>query len=95
MKTRMFIILAMTIAYFVSSPTWACTAAGPSTHVGKVLEIDSANNTFTILDAQSVSQVTFKANGDIMEKVINAGGTAFVDYDTDGVTLTATDVTFK
>jgi hypothetical protein len=95
MKTRTILVIAMSIAFIVSSPIWACTAAGPSTHVGKVLKIDQDNKTFTILDAQTVSPVTFKANGDILEKVTNASGTAFVDFDTDGAVLTATEVTFK
>ena len=95
MKTTVLLVVTMTIAYFILSPVWACTAAGPSTHIGKVLKIDEDNKTFTILDAQSVRPVTFQANSIILEKVTNAIGTVFVDYDTDGAVLTATDVTFK
>ena len=95
MKNKIVLIVTIAIASVVSIPTWACTAAGPSTHVGKVLKVDDEKKTFTILDAQTVSPVTFQADGDIIAKVTNAIGTAFVDFNVDGVTLITTNVTFR
>jgi len=95
MKTKIHLVLAIAMIFSISTSTWACTAAGPSTHVGNVLKIDLENNTFTILDAQTVSPVKFQASEDIMEKVVNATGTAFVDFEVDGINLVATQVSFN
>jgi hypothetical protein len=95
MKTRMILIVAISIMSVSSATTLACEAAGPATHVGNILKVDSDKNTFTILDAQSVSPVKFQATTDIMEKVISASGTAFVDYEVDGSNLVAASVLFK
>lgn len=95
MKIKILLVLAIAIIYSFSTSTWACTAAGPSTHVGNVLNIDLEKNTFTILDAQTVSPVKFQASEDIMEKVVNATGTAFVDFEVDGINLVATEVSFN
>ena len=95
MKTKIHLVLAIAMIFSISTSTWACTAAGPSTHVGNVLTVDLEKNTFTILDAQNVSPVKFQASEDIMEKVVNATGTAFVDFEVDGINLVATQVSFN
>ena len=95
MKIKILLVLAIAMIFSISTSTWACTAAGPSTHVGNVLTIDLEKNTFTILDAQTVSPVKFQASEDIMEKVANATGTAFVDFEVDGINLVATQVSFN
>ena len=92
-----YLLLITTIALSVgfSSSTLACEAAGPTTHVGSVLKVDPENNTFTILDAQTVTPVQFKATTDIIEKVVKENGTAVVDYEIDGINLVATNVSFQ
>ena len=92
---KLILLVSIAVTFVLAAPTWACEAAGPSTHVGKVLKIDEGKNTFTILDAQTVSPITFEASDEILSKVGDATGTAFVDYSVDGLVLTATDVTFR
>ena len=95
MKIKILVVLAIATIFSISTSTWACSAAGPNTHVGNILDMDLENNTFTILDAQTVSPVIFHASEDIMEKVVNATGTAFVDFEVDGINLVATEVSFN
>jgi len=95
MKIKILLVLAIAMNFSISTSTWACSAAGASTHVGNVLKIDLENNTFTILDAQTVNPVEFQASEDIMKKVVNATGTAFVDFEVDGINLVATQVSFN
>ena len=95
MKIKILLVLAIATIFSISTSAWACSAAGPNTHVGNVLNVDLENNTFTILDAQTVSPVIFQASEDIMEKVVNATGTAFVDFEVDGINLVATQVSFN
>ena len=95
MKIKILLVLAIAMIFSISTSTWACSAAGPSTHVGNVLNVDLENNNFTILDAQTASPVIFQASEDIMEKVVNATGTAFVDFEVDGINLVATQVSFN
>ncbi len=98
MKMKILLVLAFTIAFSFSTSIWACAAAGPATHVGNVLKVDVEKNTFTILDAQTMSLITFQANKKIMEMIemkINADSTAFVDFKVDGTDLIATNVELK
>lgn len=95
MKSRFFAVIALSLAYTVALPSWACEGAGPSTHVGKVLKVDSEKGTFTILDAQTVNPVTFHAGQDLITKVAASVGTAFVEYDSTGPDLVATSVSFR
>lgn len=89
------LITALFLTSIVSLPAWGCLSAGPATHVGKVLKVDGDNGTFTILDAETVSPITFKADADIMKKVASATGTAIVDFEIDGTVLVATSVTIR
>lgn len=82
----------VTASVEVFSGAWACSAMGPTTHVGKIMSYDLDKSTFTILDAETVSAVTFNADNKILEKIANAKGMVKVDFADDGVTLTATDV---
>jgi len=76
--------------------TWACDAAGPSTHIGTVQSVDAANKTFTIVDAQSRGPITFVANNEIIEGLKGAKGSVMVNYeeDEDGKALKAVGITF-
>jgi hypothetical protein len=51
----------------VSSPTWACDAMGPNRHVGVVTQIDSKAGTFTIIDAQRRTPMTFIAGKKLLD----------------------------
>ena len=93
MRKKIFPAFAVFIASFVLSFTvLACSSMGPTTHVGRILSFDLGKSTFTILDAETVSPVTFHADEKIMQQITQARGMAMVDFTDDGVTLTATSV---
>lgn len=79
---------------FAPITTWACDAAGPSTHVGNVLSVDAGKKTFTIRDAQTNSPITFAANNDILAGLKGASGSVMVNYEEKDDGLTAVGVTF-
>lgn len=70
----------------------ACSSMGPTTHVGKVLSFDLDKSTFTILDTETVNPITFSADENIMQQIVEAKGMAIVNFTDDGITLTATNV---
>ncbi len=75
--------------------TWACDAAGPNTHIGKVLSVDEKKMTFTIRDAETKSPITFIAeSSEIITGLKGANGMITVNYEEDGDDLTAVGVTF-
>jgi hypothetical protein len=76
--------------------TWACDAAGPSTHVGNIKSVDATGKTFTIIDAQTQSPITFVANNEIINGLKDAKGSVMVNYEEmeDSSKLKALGVTF-
>jgi len=74
------------------TPALACSAAGPETHVGKLLGIDLAARTFTILDAETSQPVRFEANQSQMQQVQGRKGYLKVKYQRDGDKLKAKTV---
>lgn len=89
-----FLKLILAGALFAPALTWACDAAGPSTHIGNVLSVDAGNKTFTIQDAQSNSPITFAANNEILSGLKEAKGSIMVNYEESESGLTAVGVTF-
>ncbi len=73
-------------------PTMACGSPDMKTHVGKVLSVDKNGGTFTLLDAESMSPITFKADAALLEKISHAGGSVAVTYETLGDTLQALEL---
>ncbi|HEY5602734.1 MAG TPA: hypothetical protein VIM41_06465 [Gammaproteobacteria bacterium] len=61
--------------------TWACDAAGPSTHIGTVKSVDASGKTFTIIDAQTRTPITFAANNEIIDGLKDATGSVMVNYE--------------
>lgn len=93
MKQRKYsIAVIVVLSGMFSSGLWACSSMGSSTHAGKVMSIDEDAKTFTIMDLQTMSPVTFNADKKIMQQIMNAEGTAIVDYTEEGENLTATGV---
>jgi hypothetical protein len=88
-------ILAGTLL-FAPLVTMACDAAGPSTHVGNIKSVDAAGKTFTIIDAQTQSPITFVANNEIINGLKDAKGSVMVNYEEmeDSSKLKALGVTF-
>lgn len=89
---KTLIAMAIIISGTYSAGLMACSSMGSSTHAGKIMSIDEDTKTFTIMDMQTMSPVTFNADQMIMQKIMNAQGTAIVDYTGEGKDLTATGV---
>lgn len=70
----------------------ACSSMGSSTHAGKIMSVDPETGTFTIMDFETMSPVTFSADETIMQQIMKGEGAAIVDYTGEGMDLTATGV---
>jgi hypothetical protein len=93
MKSRTLSLLAVIVVSSVFSVnTSACSAMGSTTHAGKILAFNEGDRTFTILDVETMKPITFSADAEIMQKVVNAEGMAIVDFARDATGLTATRV---
>ena len=84
----------ISLATVAPATTWACDAAGPSTHIGNLMSVDAAKKTFTINDAQLRMPITFTASGEILAALKGASGSIMVNYEENGDNLTALGVTF-
>lgn len=86
--------IAVALAMFVAAPmaALACSAAGPNIHVGKVLSVDEGNHTFTLLDAETMSPLTFSADTALLARVAEASGNIVVAYELVGDTLRALEL---
>ena len=91
-------IKALVVSFLILTPviTWACDAAGPSTHIGTVKSVDASSKTFTIIDAQTRMPIKFVANNEIIDGLKEAKGSVMVNYEQmDGSSdLKALGVTF-
>lgn len=96
--TKHIIVKAILMGALFITPftTWACDAAGKSTHIGTVQSVDASGKTFTIIDAQSRKPITFMANNEIIDGLKEAKGSVMVNYEEmDGSSdLKAVGVTF-
>lgn len=97
--TKHIIVKAILVgALFIIAPisTWACDAAGPSTHIGTVKSVDASGKTFTIIDAQTRMPITFIASNEIIDGLKDAKGSVMVNFEQmDGSSeLKALGVTF-
>ena len=61
--------------------SWACDAAGPSTHIGTVQSVDASGKTFTIIDAQTRMPIKFVANNEIIDGLKDAKGSVMVNFE--------------
>ena len=96
MRVFSAIIAVLAAAMIVAStPAGACEAAGPSTHVGQVLKVDRANGSFSIMDAEKLTAITFSAGKDILDKVADTKKMAVVNYEDTGNGLQAVSVSLQ
>ncbi len=95
MKRNTFLVAAV-LAAFLTAPvaSSACSALGPSAHVGPVLAIDAEAKTFTVLDAQTNTPVTFLADDALLAELENVEGRVVVDFEADGVDLRAIGIRY-
>ena len=93
---RFFVITLLVGSALIPHVSSACSAAGPSTHVGKIVAIDDAAKTFTIMDAESLNPIRFFATEKILTQIRESEGMAFVDFEPrNDDALDATKVTFQ
>jgi len=78
---RHHLIAAALAASLFSATTLACDAMGPSTHMGQLMSVDPASNTFTIRDAQSGGPITFSADADVLKALKAHSGSVMVNYE--------------
>lgn len=95
MKMGKFHIIFLALFTMASQAAWACDAAGPNTHVGAILNVNAAEKTFTIRDAETQVPITFVANNEIIDGLKGATGNIMVNFEeTDSSKLKAIGVTF-
>jgi len=73
---------------------WACSAVGANKHVGKLLCVDAAANSFTVLDAETIRPITFLADQNILSRLAGHEGQVLVEFEAEGTNLRAIDVRF-
>ena len=80
---KLFLIKTLFAALLLSAPlaSWACDAAGPSTHIGTVQSVDASSKTFTIIDAQTRMPIKFVANNEIIDGLKDAKGSVMVNFE--------------
>ncbi|HEB92882.1 MAG TPA: hypothetical protein ENI94_05345 [Gammaproteobacteria bacterium] len=88
------LIGAVLAAALFSANSPACDAMGPGAHMGQLMSVDPANNSFTIRDAQSGGPITFSADADILKALKNHSGSVKVDYEENDEGNKAVDVSF-
>ncbi len=84
-------VAAMILTAALTLPTLvlACGAPGSTTHVGGLMTVDQDNKSFTILDAQSGSPISFVADDGILENLDGVSGVIQVTFEQTGETLRA------
>ncbi len=91
MKT--IIPIALFIALSLGLPAaFACSAMGPNTHVGTILNVDSEAKTLTIQDMETNKPITFALNDALLMKLASASGQIIVRYSGADGKLVATDI---
>lgn len=95
MNHKALLLAGVTLAAsLLSAGALACEAAGSNRHVGRVMSVDRQGGTFTIMDSQTASPITFSADQDILDGLGEARGGIMVDYSEDGNTLRAERIQF-
>jgi len=84
-------VLGLT-ALLASAGAWACSAAGPNTHVGTLMNVDAAAQSFTVLDAETNRPITFTADAALLARLADVTGQVVVDFEAGGGSLRATAV---
>ncbi len=75
-----------------TAPTVACESAGPNVHLGRVADINSDAQSFTITDAETGKPITFKANGKLIMRLAGVQRTIAVNYREEDGRLVALEI---
>ena len=94
-KLRTYLLSALLSGLFlIAGSTLACGPEASKTHMGKLVNIDPAHQSFTIQDAQTNHPITFAANGEIINGLQGYAGNLMVNYEQTDTGLKAVGVTF-
>ncbi len=90
------IVTGAICAFLVLAPplAWACGGPESTAHVGSVIEIDGSLSTFTILDAESGSPISFRASDEILQALERLGDMIRVQFEDRGGVLHAIAVKY-
>jgi len=92
MRSKIF-ALAIALVMLAAAPAaWACSVAGPNTHIGTVKAVDLAQSTLTVKDAETGEDVTFVADTPEMLKGIAPRDRVTVVFSEQGKTLRAMSI---
>lgn len=83
---------AIAAALWIPIGAWACSAAGANTHIGVLKSVDTKAKSFTIIDAETRSPITFVSDEAILKDLAGAKGTIGVSYEDTGGVLRAVEV---
>ena len=96
MKKSVIVVTLLTSVLLLGTANgWACQVLGPNKHVGQLTKVDKLASTFTILDAEMGTPITFvAANQDMIKLVSKAKGQVIVGFEEKDGKLNAVDVHF-
>jgi hypothetical protein len=92
MLTRTLTAFAIVAALWIPVGAWACKAAGANTHVGVLKSVDAKAKSFTIIDAETRSPITFVSDEAILKDLAGVKGTIGVSYEETGGVFRAREV---
>ena len=93
MRLLRIFALALALVLLATAPAaWACSIAGPNTHIGTVKAVDTGQHTLTMKDAETGEDLTFVVEKPEMLKGIAPKDRVTVVFTAQGRTLRATSI---
>ena len=81
MLARTLTAFAIAGALCLPVDAWACKSAGSNVHVGVLTSVDAKAKSFTIIDAETRSPITFVSDEAILKDLAGVKGTIGVSYE--------------
>ena len=88
MKKLITVAVLSAFIALAASPVWACSMAGPNTHIGVITDVNTRANTFTMMDAETQHPITFVTTPELL-KGISKNQQVTVTFQKTGKNLTA------
>ncbi len=93
MKRLTMLVPAVALVAVAAAPAvWACSLAGPNTHIGTVKAVDTSKSTLTMKDAETGEDLTFVADKPEMLTGIAPKDRVTVVFTAQGKILRATSI---
>ena len=77
---RILLVMIIVTMSALTSPVFACEAAGANTHVGNIVSIDPKTRTLTIMDMATQAPIQFALNDALLIKVNGISGQVVVRF---------------